>query len=62
LKKVDVPPAPASPVRHFLVSGIVRHTVMGLATGAAVIALIPSPWGKPSGGHINHGSNAPDDI
>jgi aquaporin Z len=44
---------PGSPVRHFFVSGIVRRALMGLAIGATVIALIMSPWGKRSGGHIN---------
>jgi aquaporin Z len=44
---------PASPVRHFVISGIVRRALMGLAIGATMIALIMSPWGKQSGGHIN---------
>ena len=44
---------PASPVRHFLVSGLRRRALMGLAIGATVIAIIMSPWGKQSGGHIN---------
>lgn len=44
---------PASPVRHFFISGIVRRALMGLAIGATVTALIMSPWGKQSGGHIN---------
>jgi len=44
---------PASPVRHFFVSGIVRRALMGLGIGGTVIALIMSPWGKQSGGHIN---------
>ena len=44
---------PASPVRHLFVSGFVRRALMGLAIGATVIALITSPWGKQSGGHIN---------
>jgi aquaporin Z len=44
---------PASPVKHFFVSGIVRRALMGLAIGTTVIALIMSPWGKQSGGHIN---------
>ena len=44
---------PASPVRHFVISGIVRRALMGLAVGATVTALIMSPWGKRSGGHIN---------
>ena len=44
---------PASPVRHFFISGIVRRALMGLAVGATVMAVIMSPWGKQSGGHIN---------
>jgi len=44
---------PASPVRHFFVSSIVRRALMGLAIGATVMTLIISPWGKQSGGHIN---------
>lgn len=44
---------PASPVRHFVVSTIVRRALMGLAIGTTVMALIMSPWGKQSGGHIN---------
>ncbi len=44
---------PASPVRHFVISGIVRRALIGLAIGATMLALIMSPWGKRSGGHIN---------
>jgi aquaporin Z len=44
---------PASPVRHLFVSNIMRRALMGLAIGATVMALILSPWGKQSGGHIN---------
>ena len=44
---------PSSPVRHFVASGIARRALMGLAIGATVIALVMSPWGKQSGGHIN---------
>jgi aquaporin Z len=44
---------PASPVRHFFISGIVRRALMGLAIGTTVMALIMSAWGKQSGGHIN---------
>lgn len=44
---------PASPVGHLFTSGIVRRALMGLAIGATVTALIMSPWGKQSGGHIN---------
>jgi aquaporin Z len=39
--------------RHFFISGIVRRALMGLSIGATVMALIMSPWGKQSGGHIN---------
>ena len=44
---------PGSPVRHFVASGIGRRALLGLAIGATVVALIMSPWGKQSGGHIN---------
>ena len=44
---------PASPVRHFIVSGLFRRAFMGLAIGATVIAIIVTPWGKQSGGHFN---------
>ncbi len=44
---------PASPVRHFFISSIARRALMGSAIGATVMALIMSPWGKQSGGHIN---------
>jgi aquaporin Z len=44
---------PASPIRHLFASAIVRRMLMGLTIGATVIALILSPWGKRSGGHMN---------
>ncbi len=44
---------PASPVRHFIVSGVFRRALMGLAMGAMVIAIVMTPWGKQSGGHFN---------
>jgi aquaporin Z len=44
---------PASPVRQFIVSGIARRALYGLAIGATVIAIIMTPWGKQSGGHFN---------
>jgi aquaporin Z len=44
---------PASPVRHFIFDGIFRRALAGLATGAMVIAIIMTPWGKQSGGHFN---------
>ncbi len=44
---------PASPVRHLIVSGVFRRAFMGLTMGAAVIAIVLSPWGKQSGAHFN---------
>jgi len=44
---------PASPVRHFIVSGLFRRAFMGLAIGAPVIVIVMTPWGKQSGGHFN---------
>ena len=39
----------ASPLRHFIVSGIFRRVLYGVATGATVM----TSWEKPSGGHFN---------
>ena len=44
---------PASPIPHFIASGILRRAIYGLAIGATVIAIILTPWGKQSGGHFN---------
>lgn len=44
---------PSSPVRHFVANSLVRRALMGLSVGTTVVALIKSPWGKQSGGHIN---------
>jgi aquaporin Z len=44
---------PASPIRHVIVSAILRRALMGLAIGATVIAIVMTPWGKQSGGHFN---------
>ena len=44
---------PASIVRQFVSSGVVRRALMGLAMGATAIAIVMSPWGKRSGGHFN---------
>jgi aquaporin Z len=43
---------PASPVRHLISSAICRRTLMGLAIGATVVAIVLTPWGKQSGGHF----------
>jgi aquaporin Z len=44
---------PASIVRQFVSSSLVRRGLMGLAMGATAIAIVISPWGKRSGGHFN---------
>jgi hypothetical protein len=44
---------PASPVRHFIGSTLELRALMGLAVGAAVVAIVMTPWGKQSGGHFN---------
>jgi aquaporin Z len=44
---------PASPVWQFLPNDAVRRTLMGLAMGATIMAIVLSPWGKQSGAHFN---------
>ena len=44
---------PASPVRHFIGSPILRRALMGSVIGATVVAIVMTPWGKQSGGHFN---------
>ena len=44
---------PASPVHHFVGSNVALRTLMGLAVGATVVAIVMSPWGKQPGGHFN---------
>ena len=44
---------PASPVRQFVGSSLARRALYGLAMGSAIIAILMTPWGKQSGGHIN---------
>jgi len=44
---------PISPVRHFVAIGFLRRALMGLAVGATVVAIVMSPWGRQSGGHMN---------
>jgi aquaporin Z len=46
---------PASPIRHLVVDDLLRRMLMGLAMGAAVIAIVMSPWGRQSGAHFNPG-------
>jgi aquaporin Z len=44
---------PASPLLHAIQSDLARRSLMGLAIGTTVIAMILSPWGQQSGGHFN---------
>jgi aquaporin Z len=44
---------PASIVRQFVSSNFARRSLMGLVMGATTIAIVISPWGKRSGGHLN---------
>jgi aquaporin Z len=44
---------PASPIRQFIDGAILRRAVMGLGVGTALMAVIVSPWGSRSGGHLN---------
>src|SRR5262249_29380688 len=44
---------PASPLRQAIAAPTLRRIPMGLAMGATAIAIVYSPWGKQSGGHLN---------
>jgi len=44
---------PASPIRHLLPNSIFRRTLFGILVGATIVAIVLTPWGKRSGGHLN---------
>jgi aquaporin Z len=44
---------PSSPMRQALTAPLRRRIPMGVAMGLTAIGVIFSPWGKPSGAHIN---------
>ncbi len=44
---------PQSPVHQAITNSDLRRSLVGIAMGAVVIALIYSPWGKQSGAHMN---------
>ena len=44
---------PASLIRHFIGSDVLRRAVMGIAMGTTAVAIVMSPWGKQSGAHFN---------
>jgi aquaporin Z len=44
---------PASPIQQYLASDAVRRLLMGMAIGAAIVAIVRSLWGKQPGAHFN---------
>src|SRR5258706_3651541 len=44
---------PAWPLRHLLTNTIVRRVCFGISVGATLVAIVLTPWGKQSGGHLN---------
>src|SRR5262245_51775068 len=44
---------PLSPIRHLLPNDTVRRACLGISIGATLVAIVLSPWGKQSGGHLN---------
>src|SRR5262245_54713301 len=44
---------PVSPIRHLLANDLVRRACFGISIGATVVAIVFSPWGKQSGGHLS---------
>jgi len=44
---------PVSPIRQLLPNDTVRRACFGISVGATIVAIVLSPWGKQSGGHLN---------
>jgi aquaporin Z len=44
---------PASPIRQVLTNDLVRRACFGVSIGATILAIVMTPWGKQSGGHLN---------
>jgi len=44
---------PQSPLHQAIDSGVLRRAIAGIAMGLTAIALVCSPWGRRSGGHMN---------
>jgi aquaporin Z len=44
---------PASPIRHLLPNAIFRRACFGILIGTTIVAIVLTPWGKQSGGHLN---------
>jgi aquaporin Z len=43
----------ASPILHLLPNAIVRRVCFGISIGVTIVAIVLTPWGKQSGGHVN---------
>jgi aquaporin Z len=44
---------PASPLRHLTQNPVGLREIMGAAMGFSILAIVTSPWGQQSGGHLN---------
>jgi len=44
---------PVSPIRHLLPNDTVRRACFGISVGATIVAIVLTPWGQRSGGHLN---------
>ena len=44
---------PASPLQSYLHNEAARRMLVGIGTGATIILIVHSPWGKQSGAHFN---------
>ena len=44
---------PSSPLRHLLANNLVRRACFGISVGVTTAAIVLTPWGKQSGGHLN---------
>ena len=44
---------PGSPIRHLLPNSMVRRAFFGISVAATIVAIVLTPWGKRTGGHLN---------
>jgi aquaporin Z len=44
---------PVPPIRHWLPNDAVRRACFGISIGATLAAIVLTPWGQQSGGHLN---------
>lgn len=44
---------PASPIRQVVTNDLVRRAALGVSIGVTIVAIVTTPWGKQSGGHLN---------